>query len=331
MKQIKCRLMIIFSVILIGVFGKNASTTVSAEDLDEIENYTIYAEPDWEDGSVYLTYSISWKVLDSDTEGPLEWVKIGIPNSSVEEMEGLSSNIDKISYYQDGGNYVRIDFERKYYEGETVDFSFRIHQHRLYRAENGERIYSFTPGWFDDIYVDELNVYWAQENAEPLSYGYTEENGYYKFETSLEKGQKSTFQIKYDAGLFAKEDDKEIDHPVSIGVKITMAVFLLGIPGLALAVLILPRKNKKQTDYYKKHSGFGNMVLDHTSSGGNRHGHSGGGGCACACACACAGGGRAGCSKKDFYGTKLTVIKIRETMKKQETGDDFAVDRTIAK
>ena len=26
----------------------------------------------------------------------------------------------------------------------------------------------------------------------------------------------------------------------------------------------------------------------------------GGGGCACACACACAGGGRAGCSRKDF-------------------------------
>ena len=23
--------------------------------------------------------------------------------------------------------------------------------------------------------------------------------------------------------------------------------------------------------------------------------------CACACACACAGGGRAGCTKKDFY------------------------------
>ncbi len=43
--------------------------------MDEIENYTIYAEPDWEDGSVYLKYDITWKVLDSDTDGPLEWVK----------------------------------------------------------------------------------------------------------------------------------------------------------------------------------------------------------------------------------------------------------------
>ncbi|MCR5238138.1 MAG: hypothetical protein K6E34_13155, partial [Lachnospiraceae bacterium] len=29
--------------------------------------------------------------------------------------------------------------------------------------------------------------------------------------------------------------------------------------------------------------------------------------CACACACACAGGGRAGCSTKDFYNTNLKL------------------------
>ena len=32
-----------------------------------------------------------------------------------------------------------------------------------------------------------------------------------------------------------------------------------------------------------------------------------GGGSSCACACACAGGGRAGCAKKDFYGTNLKI------------------------
>lgn len=36
--------------------------------------------------------------------------------------------------------------------------------------------------------------------------------------------------------------------------------------------------------------------------------------CACACACACAGGGRAGCSQKDFYNTnlKLKTLNTRE-------------------
>ncbi|MBP5185289.1 MAG: hypothetical protein J6113_09285 [Lachnospiraceae bacterium] len=37
--------------------------------------------------------------------------------------------------------------------------------------------------------------------------------------------------------------------------------------------------------------------------------------CACACACACAGGGRAGCSTKDFYNTNLK-LKFFEKMKK---------------
>ncbi|MBQ3867591.1 MAG: hypothetical protein II789_03490, partial [Clostridia bacterium] len=38
--------------------------------------------------------------------------------------------------------------------------------------------------------------------------------------------------------------------------------------------------------------------------------------CACACACACAGGGRAGCSAKDFYNTDLKLSQLRKACKK---------------
>jgi len=34
----------------------------------------------------------------------------------------------------------------------------------------------------------------------------------------------------------------------------------------------------------------------------------------CACACACAGSGRAGCSKKDFYGTKVNQNKLKKAL-----------------
>ena len=156
MKQTVKKLLFMLGIMCLTIFGKETSTTVLADNLDEIENYTIYAEPDWEDGSVYLKYDITWKVLDSDTDGPLEWVKIGIPNSNVEEIEGYSSNIENIRYYKNGGSYVRIDFDRKYYEGETVEFSFGIHQHHLYQTIDGMRVYRFTPGWFDEIVVDEL-------------------------------------------------------------------------------------------------------------------------------------------------------------------------------
>ena len=42
--------------------------------------------------------------------------------------------------------------------------------------------------------------------------------------------------------------------------------------------------------------------------------------CACACACACAGGGRAGCTAKDFYNTglKLKSLELRADFKKEK-------------
>ena len=66
------------------------------------------------------------------------------------------------------------------------------------------------------------------------------------------------------------------------------------------------------------------VVHHHSSSGGSTRsgGSSRGGGCAhsscacacascaCACACACAGGGRAGCTYKDFYRTDLKLRQL---------------------
>ena len=56
----------------------NNVKSVEAKVLDEILSYEITADV-LEDASVDLVYNISWKVLDSDSEGPLEWVQIGIP------------------------------------------------------------------------------------------------------------------------------------------------------------------------------------------------------------------------------------------------------------
>lgn len=36
--------------------------------------------------------------------------------------------------------------------------------------------------------------------------------------------------------------------------------------------------------------------------------------CASSCACACAGSGRAGCSRKNFYGTKIDCDKLKRVL-----------------
>ena len=86
----------------------------AAGDLDEILQYTVTAEVN-QDATVTLTYHIEWKVLDSSSEGPLEWVTIGIPNGHYSDLTGLSGAVKTISYSSSGGSSVRIDLDRKYY------------------------------------------------------------------------------------------------------------------------------------------------------------------------------------------------------------------------
>ena len=69
---------------------------------------------------------------------------------------------------------------------------------------------------------------------------------------------------------------------------------------------------------YDTHSGYGYRrywgggYMPHSRSGGSSSfsGKIGGKGCACACA----GGGRAGCSKKDFYGTNIKTINLKNIL-----------------
>ena len=52
--------------------------------------------------------------------------------------------------------------------------------------------------------------------------------------------------------------------------------------------------------YFGRHKGYSKSGTIITPPNSNNSRGVNGSGCACACACACAGGGRAGCSRKDF-------------------------------
>lgn len=81
-----------------------------AADLDRIVNYNVTVEPRMNDGTLDITYAITWKVLDSTTEGPLEWVQIGTPNENFDTITALSNNIRSITKYN--GPFVKIVFNK---------------------------------------------------------------------------------------------------------------------------------------------------------------------------------------------------------------------------
>lgn len=142
--------------------------------LDEIRNYTVIVDMT-HNGYMDIKYNFDWLVLDDTSEGPLTWVKIGLPNKYLKsidpnnenenekEIVPLTENIKEAKYYEEGGKpYARIEFDREYKKGECVSFGFWIRQSHMYVIDEEDHLlrYSFTPAWFDEIEVKNITVKW---------------------------------------------------------------------------------------------------------------------------------------------------------------------------
>lgn len=309
MKRLK--IFISFIIALVCLITVVALPVIAAsKPLDEIQDYTITVNMR-PDGTMDIRYHIVWKVLDDTSEGPLEWVKIGNPNRHVDQITALSDNIKDIKYISDYGAYIRIDFDRAYKEGETITFEYTIHQSYMYIIEKDTHLcrYSFTPGWFDEIEVKNITIKWNKDNVIESTAHKTEGN-YLIWTSSLEMGERLNASVKYNLDTFTvNEDEQYTEESTDAG---TVIVFvLLVILGIVVVIGILVAIFGN--DDYGSHGGFrgghSHVFVSHSSCVRSS--------CACAscaCACACAGGGRAGCSKKDFYGTNLKIEEVKKEL-----------------
>lgn len=391
------------------VFAGIPVTKANAKELDRIKNYTIHANVN-EDATVTLKYHIDWEVLDSTSEGPLEWVKIGIPNDKTITYRKLTDNIKSIKTTSSSGEYfVRIDFDRAYKKGEVVSFEFEIVQDYMYQMnkyEQGYTVFEYIPGWFDEIKVENITVYWATERATSGSPTCTNKDGYFTWKSSLGFGEimnnGSPISVTYpneafmfdanktirindgsnsgssdsDAGAImgfiivvaivifcvAANSSKKYNSGASFGTEYdkkitrTKVTYYANCPGCGavreegketcaycgrsmiqseekIEEKDVPKADKGKYDndglfsynsipntYVRVHVTKVPRPVSRTSySGSSTRSHSScaHSSCACACACACAGGGRAGCSAKDFYNTNL---KLRDLMLRDAFG-----------
>ena len=397
MKKIKRFLVLILCLMmLLPVIAMRAA----AADLDEILNYTITVDVN-EDATLHMVYHIDWKVLDSTSEGPLEWVKIGVPNSHYSSMEGRSDAVRRISGMNENGEtYARIDLDRAYYAGEVAQIEFELTQDYMYQVDmmtEGETVYRLTPGWFDDIRVDEMTIRWNADKVLSHDPDSLVEGGYCTWTKPLSKGEKYRVTVTYPNDAFGFDTSKEIlsgTERSSDGsgggdgfYAFLGMLFVLAPIVLAIALPILHFKNsanltggrkkitRTKVEYYPVCQGCGaarpeganncaycgrsfikseevveekdippeekelrrkntnglyryshdpntyirvnviNVPAPRThsssrSSGSSRSSSCFHSSCACACACACAGGGRAGCTTKDFYNTDLKLRQL---------------------
>ena len=115
--------------------------------------------------------------------------------------------------------------------------------------------------------------------------------------------------IKYNADVFDYDLEQQYVEGATKDAGDVIGIIFLIIIAIVVVILIL----SVMFDGYDGGYGGGGRtsVFVHSSCASS---------CACvsscACACACAGGGRAGCTKKDFYNTKLKVEDLKEVLKK---------------
>ena len=325
-------------------------------DLDYIPDYFVTVDLR-EDGSADIVYDITWQVIGGDQTDYLSWVKIG-------------DTISDLQYTGDGGSYAKVVFARRYYSPEVaaqnggesrVRFAFSVHQNHLFTLnDDGTATFEFTPGWFDDLVVEHMQVRWRSGDGF-VADNSSEEDGYLIWEFGpMGHGQSANIHVTVpvttaqtfdpDAQLTAADyDDGGMTADEILGI-LTVVIGLLifaaaliiivgsmtpdwgggfgsgldpddwfwytnGVHTIHVARTAPPPKGYTRTDPPKNyHTGGGSS----RGGGVGRHNSGCASSCACACAsscacaCACAGGGRAGCTAKDFYTYKLPHKADRE-------------------
>ena len=338
-------------------------------DMDYIPDYFVTVDLR-EDGSADIVYDITWQVIDGDQTDYLSWVKIGLPNAYAEDLTPLTDTISDLQYTGDGGSYAKVVFARRYYSPEVaaqnggesrVRFAFSVHQSHLFSLNSdGTATFEFTPGWFDDLVVEHMQVRWRSGDGF-VADNTSEEDGYLIWEFGpMGHGQSANIHVTVpvttaetfdpDAQLTAADyDDGGMTADEMIGI-LTVVIGLLifaaaliiivgsmtpdwgggfgsgldpddwfwytnGVHTIHVARTAPPPKGYTRTDPPKNyHTGGGSS----RGGGVGRHNSGCASSCACACAsscacaCACAGGGRAGCTAKDFYTYKLPHKADRE-------------------
>ena len=343
MKKIinKLTLLALAFLFVFSLFISFNKTNAKENDLDRINEYFITVDPNFDDGSLNIRIDIKWKVLDSSSEGPLTWVKIGVANYHVDNLVAITDNIKRIKYMSDDGSFIRLDFKQKYYQGDVVTFSFSFNQSYMYFIDKDDMItYDYNPGYFYNILVDRCILRWKTDNVLSIAHSsleYEVMDGYFVYKSPLSYNKAIKIHLSYDKSVFTTIDPNKTYTDES--EKYPWLMPLIVISCIIGIILIAALISKLTRDPYKADRGFygpyrhsyywlyrshyrryrptggvskTGTPINPPSNVGSGRGYHGGGGCACACACACAGGGRAGCSMKDFYHTNIRTEDLKE-------------------
>ena len=153
----KKRLLSVFAclalcLLLLPLTAQRAEATV----YDHIRYYGIQVQPNTEDGSLYMKVIFEWEAVEELPYG--QELKIGIPNGSIRDVTALTDNIESLDF---DNSYMYVYLTDRYDAGEVFTFSYSWVQEYMYAlSDDGSVHYDYTPGWFDEISIDRMELQW---------------------------------------------------------------------------------------------------------------------------------------------------------------------------
>lgn len=206
-----------------------AAQRAEAQEYDHIREYDVTVQANAEDGSLTITADFEWEAVEAFPYG--EKLKIGIPNGSIRDVTPLTDNIERLDY---DNSYMYVYPNTGYDDGEVFHFAFSWTQEYMYTlGEDGSVTYEYTPGWFDEISIDRMQLRWF--NPE----GVTAES----------------VVADYDEGEWEKEGKAMVGTGLPYGAKVTLTAVYTDWPNELFfensADNLPPEYNSYGGDYYE--------------------------------------------------------------------------------
>jgi Zn-finger nucleic acid-binding protein len=143
----------LFLVVIVFIFcaascsGADTGTyTVTSQNVD------LWVQTD---GNVIIRYEIGMLVQS----GNIPWVTVGLPTSNFDVRSSGGNAASVIPQNSGSWSGVYVTLDKTYYTNERLMFSFEVLQKEfIYKFKNQQASLSFTPCWWDNAVVEQMNV-----------------------------------------------------------------------------------------------------------------------------------------------------------------------------
>lgn len=146
----------VFACLVLCLLLPLTALRAEAAEYDHIRYCGIQVQPNTEDGSLYMKATFEWEAVEELPYG--QELKIGIPNGSIRDVTALTDNIESLDF---DNSYLYVYLTEGYDAGQVFTFSYSWVQEYMYTLDgDGGVRYDYTPGWFDEISIDRMELQW---------------------------------------------------------------------------------------------------------------------------------------------------------------------------